>query len=162
MSLLPIYREIAARAEAITGDRPDWPCQRGCDSCCRSLGETPHVTAAEWDLMRAAIADLEPQLQQAIAEGFQALPARGPMTCPLLEQQSGACRIYSDRPAACRSYGFYVSRGQGLYCKTIEARDDRGVVWGNQDALERKLAQLSGPSKPLADWMAAHFPPPAS
>jgi Fe-S-cluster containining protein len=43
--------------------------------------------------------------------------------------------VYTQRPVACRTYGFYVQRKLGLYCRDIESREAEGalvdVVWGN-------------------------------
>ena len=29
--------------------RPDWPCKRGCDDCCRSLASPMRISRAEWE-----------------------------------------------------------------------------------------------------------------
>jgi Fe-S-cluster containining protein len=76
----------------------------------------------------------------------------------MLDETSGACPVYAHRPVACRSYGFYVDGGLGLYCHDIEAlvvdgkMDD--VVWGNHEVIERRLAALE-PSRPLTEWFVA-------
>lgn len=58
---------------------------------------------------------------------------------------------------ACRTYGFYVQRDQGLYCKDIESRVAAGswteVVWGNQDAVDHRLSAL-GETRDLTEWFA--------
>jgi Fe-S-cluster containining protein len=81
-----------------------------------------------------------------------------PLTCPLLDQESGACPVYMQRPVACRTYGFYVQRDKGLYCGEIETQVADGaladVVWGNHDAVDQQLAKL-GESRPLTEWFAA-------
>ena len=80
---------------------------------------------------------------------------RGPLTCPMLDQNSGACLVYIYRPVACRSYGFYVQRELGLYCGEIKTQVAEGgladVVWGNHDAVDRDLASL-GEVRPLTTW----------
>ena len=80
-----------------------------------------------------------------------------PVVCPLLDEASGACPVYAERPIACRTYGFYVQRGIGLYCQEIKSGVDRGelgdVVWGNQDAVDRSLAD-SGETRALDEWFA--------
>ncbi len=64
--------------------------------------------------------------------------------------------IYDLRPVACRTYGFYRSRDQGLYCKDIErdvadqTLDD--VIWGNHDAIDVRLKALG--SRSLPEWFA--------
>jgi hypothetical protein len=56
---------------------------------------------------------------------------------------------------ACWTYGFYVDRDLGVYCRDIEALVAGGelddVVWGNHEAIERKLAALE-PARPLTEW----------
>jgi len=65
--------------------------------------------------------------------------------------------VYVHRPVACRTYGFYVQRDKGLYCKDIESRVAGGdwaeVVWGNQDAIDRRLCGL-GETRDLTEWFA--------
>jgi hypothetical protein len=56
---------------------------------------------------------------------------------------------------ACRTYGFYVQRELGLYCRDIESRVADGtladVVWGNHDAIDHRLAGL-GEVRALTEW----------
>ncbi|MGZ4995070.1 MAG: YkgJ family cysteine cluster protein, partial [Methylobacter sp.] len=70
---------------------------------------------------------------------------------------AGACLVYAHRPVACRTYGFYVQRDLGLYCKDIESHVAGGalteVVWGNQDAVDHRLGGL-GDSRDLTEWFA--------
>jgi Fe-S-cluster containining protein len=78
-----------------------------------------------------------------------------PITCPMLDLAAGTCPVYARRPVACRTYGFYVQRDKGLYCRDIQTRVEDGtwadVVWGNHDAIDRQLAGL-GESRALTDW----------
>jgi Fe-S-cluster containining protein len=78
-----------------------------------------------------------------------------PIVCPLLDQPTGACMVYAQRPVACRSYGFYVQRELGLYCQGIESRVAEGaladVVWGNHDAIDHRLGGL-GEILALTEW----------
>ena len=73
----------------------------------------------------------------------------------MLDRSAGSCRVYTHRPVACRTYGFYVQREKGLYCKDIEARVADGdwaeVVWGNQDAIDHLLGDL-GDTRELTEW----------
>jgi uncharacterized protein len=93
------------------------------------------------------------QIGQRIAE-LGKVAAR-PITCPFLNRESGACRIYDVRPVACRTYGFYVEREGGLFCGTIQERVAQGayddVVWGNQASVDAELAQF-GESVDLLSW----------
>jgi len=80
-----------------------------------------------------------------------------PVVCPLLDSSNGACSIYAQRPVACRTYGFFVQRELGLYCRDIEALVADGVlsdvVWGNHDAIDQRLAAM-GEKRALTDWFS--------
>lgn len=152
--------DIDARVASIRDNRPDWLCGKGCDHCCRRLAAVPQLTAAEWQLLQDGLATLPAEHLQEISRQMAALaaqPAR-PVTCPLLDRNTGACPVYAQRPIACRTYGFYVQRELGLYCHDIETRVADGsladVVWGNHDAIDQRLAAL-GESRPLTEWFAA-------
>ncbi|MDT4330822.1 YkgJ family cysteine cluster protein [Methylomonas sp. MS20] len=88
---------------------------------------------------------LPKDLQHSIRDRIIAMAKQvdRPIVCPMLDQSTGTCRVYRYRPTACRTYGFYVQRDKGLYCKDIEADVDSGaldnVVWGNQDAIDQQL-----------------------
>jgi len=159
-ALAALHADIDARVRAIRDAHPQWRCGKGCDACCRHLASLPHLTAGEWELLRQGLTALPaPRLAQiraavaALGDG----PA-APVVCPLLDQASGACPVYAQRPVACRSYGFYVQRDLGLHCPEIAAQVAAGtladVVWGNHDAIDRRLAGL-GESRPLNAWFAA-------
>ena len=68
--------------------------------------------------------------------------------------------MYESRPLACRTYGFYVERGLGLYCHKIKASVDCGdlsdVVWGNQTTIESESQKL-GPARTLLQWARAEL-----
>lgn len=155
-----LHADIDARVLSIRENRPDWLCGKGCDGCCRQLAEIPQLTRAEWDLLRQGLAALPAERLAEIGRDMTALAGQQsrPLTCPLLDQATGACPVYALRPVACRTYGFYVQRDKGLYCRDIEARVAEGalaeVVWGNHDAVDQRLASL-GESRPLTAWFAA-------
>lgn len=158
-TLAQLHADIDARVSTIRGGHPDWLCRMGCDGCCRRLAEIPRLTAEEWDLLREGLAELLPERLREIRRDIAALaeqPSR-PIVCPLLDQAAGACRVYAHRPVACRTYGFYVQRDLGLYCKDIESRVADGewseVVWGNQDTIDRRLNGL-GETRELTEWFA--------
>lgn len=158
--LVQLHAAIDGRVASIRENRPDWLCGKGCDSCCRRLAEIPQLSAAEWALLREGLAGLTPQHLRQIGRAMAALAVETarPLTCPLLDQQTGACPVYAQRPVACRTYGFYVQRDKGLYCHGIETQAAAGaladVVWGNHDAVEQQLAGL-GEHLSLSDWFAA-------
>ncbi|MGR9115910.1 MAG: YkgJ family cysteine cluster protein [Gammaproteobacteria bacterium] len=158
-TLTQLQADIEARVQTIRGDHPDWLCRLGCDGCCRRLAEVPSLTAAEWDWLREGLSALPPEQLREIAQDINALDEQSarPIVCPLLDRTAGACRVYAYRPVACRTYGFYVQRDKGLYCKDIESRVAGGaladVVWGNQDAIDRYLNDLSD-TRDLTEWFA--------
>jgi len=156
-TLAQLHVDIDVRVQTILGDRADWLCGKGCDSCCRRLADVPQLTSAEWDLLREGLTDLPLGRLQEIRRNMAALtgqPSR-PVVCPLLDLATGFCPVYTRRPVACRTYGFYVQRDLGLYCHDIESRVADGalvdVVWGNHDAIDQRLAGL-GEIRALTDW----------
>ena len=159
-TLTQLHADIDARVNAVSEDNPDWLCRLGCDGCCKRLAEVPRLTAEEWDLLRAGLTALPPERLQDIDRDIAALAEQTsrPIICPMLDQSAGVCRVYAHRPVACRTYGFYVQREQGLYCKDIEARvadgDWAGVVWGNHDTIDRRLGGL-GDTRDLTEWYAS-------
>lgn len=156
----PLHTDIDARVRAIRGDHLDWLCRLGCDGCCRRLAEVPLLTAVEWDWLREGLAALPLNQLSEIGQGIAALAGQTsrPIVCPMLDRSAGSCRVYAHRPVACRTYGFYVQRDQGLYCKDIESRVADGdwaeVVWGNQDTIDRRLFGL-GDTRELTEWFAS-------
>lgn len=156
-TLLELNRDIDARVQSIRATRADWPCRKGCDGCCRRLADVPRLTAAEWQLLQEGLAALLAERRREIAENVGALAGQHwrLVICPLLDRAAGECVVYTRRPVACRTYGFYVQRDFGLYCHDIETRVADGalvdVVWGNQDAVDRRLAGL-GESRSLVEW----------
>jgi len=158
-TLSQLHDDIAARVKTISDNNVDWLCRLGCDGCCRRLAEIPRLTAEEWEWLKIGLAALPQDQFQDIERGIAALAQQStrPITCPMLDQVQGACRIYEHRPVACRTYGFYVQRELGVYCKDIEARVAEGawseVVWGNHDTIDRRLSGL-GETRDLTEWFA--------
>jgi len=156
-TLTELHDDIDARVQAIRDDHSDWLCGLGCDGCCHRLAEIPALTAVEWDWLREGLAALPSELLSDIGRDIAALAGQTsrPIVCPLLNRSTGACRVYAHRPVACRTYGFYVQRDKGLYCKDIESRVAGGdwatVVWGNQDAVDHRLSGL-GDIRELTEW----------
>jgi Fe-S-cluster containining protein len=150
-----IHDAVHARAQEIAAARPDWPCRKGCDDCCRSLASVPLVSRPEWQRMSAALDALPaPAAESARHRIAASASASRPVVCPLLDTATGACLIYDARPVACRAYGFYAERESVLGCRRIEsiATQSPDVIWGNHAALEERLRSL-GPAAPLSDWL---------
>lgn len=88
-----------AEVRALYAELAERPLQRSCQArseCCRFqlTGLTPHLTKGE-----ALVA----------ARGFRAtgrkkLPEPGDGACPLLNNETGHCLIYADRPFGCRTH----------------------------------------------------------
>jgi Fe-S-cluster containining protein len=158
MTLLnQLHRDIDIRVHTIRQHQPDWLCSKGCDTCCRRLAEIPQLTEAEWRLLQEGLNALAPEHLDEIREKTKALANQTsrPIICPMLDPRTGACPVYAQRPVACRTYGFYAQRDQGLYCQDIKSLVDTGVladvVWGNHDNIDRQLKQ-SGESLNLTEW----------
>jgi Fe-S-cluster containining protein len=158
-TLTQLHADIEARVRAIRNDNHDWLCRLGCDGCCRRLAEVPKITAEEWDLLQEGLAALPSEQLREISQEIAALAGQvlRPIVCPMLDQADGACLVYAQRPVACRTFGFYVQRDLGLYCKDIESRVADGalaeVVWGNHDIIDRRLCDLDEP-RDLPEWFA--------
>jgi Fe-S-cluster containining protein len=164
MNPLPqLHVDIDTRVSAIRDSQPDWLCRQGCDGCCRRLAQVPEITLEEWRWLQEGLKALASEQLREVGREIAALidqKAR-PIICPLLDKAKGACLVYAHRPVACRTYGFYVQREQGLYCKDIEARVSGGllgdVVWGNHDGIDHRLRAL-GDSRELPAWFAEWQP----
>ena len=154
-----LHDDIAARVKTISDNNVDWLCRLGCDGCCKRLAEIPRLTLEEWEWLKIGLTALPQDQFQDIERGIATLAQQStrPITCPMLDQVQGACRVYEHRPVACRTYGFYVQRELGVYCKDIEARVAEGawseVVWGNHDTIDRRLSHL-GEIRDLTEWFA--------
>ena len=158
--LTTLHAEIDARVQAIRESRPDWLCRRGCSACCHRLADIPQLTRTEWDLLKEGLEALPADERADICHRVLALvnqPSR-PILCPMLDEAAGTCRVYPYRPVACRTYGFFVERDLGLYCKDIEAQVEQGelsmVIWGNQDRIARSLSEW-GEVRDLTEWFQA-------
>jgi uncharacterized protein len=157
--LVLLQREVDARTHEIAASHGAWPCRAGCDFCCRNLAEPPRLTSAEWKLVSEGLTRLADATRAEIQQRAEQ-PSR---VCPFLDRDAGQCLIYEHRPIACRTYGFYVERDHGLYCRQIEERVDAGemseVVWGNVAGVDEQLAAM-GEKIGLSDWLRA-VPAPA-
>lgn len=113
------------------------------------------MTASEWEVFRDAMQDLPDAERSKVISRASAL-AGAPITCPLLDAARGQCLVYEARPIACRTYGFYRERNNGLYCSIIRGRVESGqldhVVWGNQETIAAAQQEL-GTERDLLAWM---------
>jgi Fe-S-cluster containining protein len=155
--LISIRQTIDHRVSAAKAAFNEWPCHAGCDHCCRHLAAIPAVTEAEWTRLSSAIAALSQPSQNEVVRRISHLEeASYPFVCPLLDATSGRCLVYEERPLACRTYGFYVERAEGLFCDRIRSLADSGrldqVVWGSQAGVEERSAGL-GVRRSLVDWL---------
>ena len=105
-------------------------CSKGCAWCCRGLEVEIRLAEAARLAHRAR---QEPELEarvRATAARLAGLDAAGRLRaavpCAFLDEASGACSVYEDRPLACRSYR---SRDAG-WCRSILGTAG-GVVCGS-------------------------------
>ena len=116
----------------------------------------PRVTQQEWQSIAAALDALpDPTAELVRSRIRDSATASRPVTCPLLDRDSGTCLIYEARPVACRAYGFYAERQYVLGCSRIEsmAQEFPPVIWGNHAALEEDLRRL-GAEATLLEWLS--------
>lgn len=150
-------QQIEQRVQAIRASRDWWPCQRGCDHCCRQLARPPELTNAEWRRVDEAVAAFPKPIQVEINYKIKALLTQitqnrmeSHVVCPFLDEQQKSCHIYYARPIACRTYGFFVARDGDDYCQIIEKdvalRRDINIIWGNGDAIRNELERSNGES----------------
>ncbi len=110
--------------------------------------------------MSAGLRALPRRVRAQVARCLAALPLEDSVAqaviCPFLDRDAGCCNIYAQRPAACRTYGFYVDRGEGLWCQRVESLHaygaPAGVVLGNHAALLSTLQRDLGPSHSVRTW----------
>jgi Fe-S-cluster containining protein len=158
-ALFAIQNVIDLRVRSMTAAH-EWPCRKGCDECCRRLAEEPRVTADEWNAVAAELDRMPSAAAEAARSRIrQSAGAQRPVVCPLLDATSGACLVYSVRPVACRTYGFYVEREKVLGCSRIVELAERhpDVIWGNHLAIESELEALGNPL-PLSEWLCQTKP----
>ena len=158
--LQELDERIAARSQAIRVEHDWWPCQRGCDQCCRQLAHPPELSSEEWVRVDEAVAKLAVPTRAEIEMKINALLLQiaeeavgSHVVCPYLNESEGACHIYEARPVACRTYGFFVARDHDQYCQLIEtevaSRPDQAIVWGNAAGVRREIEQISGAPIPF-------------
>ena len=171
--LLTIYDDVERRARTTNEAHPWWPCRRGCDLCCRRLAEIPRLTRTEWTLLKEGIEALDASARAAVDARLAALGEHreAHLVCPMLDDAEGACLVYGERPGACRTYGYYVERGDVLGCDRVvtavaQSGEGDAIVWGNEDGVRYALASIAGEPLPLTSWLGldppARSPSPSS
>jgi len=97
--LPPTETELCNSVQEIYAELEKRPIERDClrrTECCqfRLTGRTPFLTAAEAVLAARAFR----------STGRSKLPKTEDGSCPMLDQGSGKCTIYADRPFGCRTH----------------------------------------------------------
>jgi Fe-S-cluster containining protein len=154
VKLEALYAEIAERSDEIARAHASWPCLRGCNGCCRNLAGLPAFTRAEWEHLWVAYRALPEALRARIRSRVERLDPGAPGPCPFLDEASGQCRVYSHRPAICRTYGFYAARDGGRWCEDVDGdleRRTEPVTFGDQDAVDDRLAAMGDPIS-ILEW----------
>ena len=99
-NLLPQKLETALEeVRRVYVDLAQQPIQRNClrnTECChfKLTGRTPYLTKGEAVVAAKALR----------ATGRKSLPANADGSCPMLQQETGNCLIYEDRPFGCRTH----------------------------------------------------------
>jgi Fe-S-cluster containining protein len=88
-----------AEVRQIYVDLAQRPIQRNCmrkTECChfKLTGRTPYLTKGEAIIAAKAFR----------ATGRKSLPENNDGSCPMLQQETGSCLIYADRPFGCRTH----------------------------------------------------------
>lgn len=144
--------EIDRRAAEVRRAAGDWPCKSGCSACCRSLAAPLLLSPEEWDRLERGLEALPEGDREEIRAGLDAmedaaLGGEG-LTCPVLDADTGRCRLYAARPLVCRIHGYYADRSGGFWCETIDGRvqsgDADGVVFGHHEGITRAAARALG------------------
>ncbi len=115
-----------AEVRAVYAELAQRPIARGCtrlQECChfKLTGRTPYLTRGEALVAAKALR----------ATGRKGSPERADGMCPLLDERSGNCLIYADRPFGCRTHfcaaagGPYARREVADLIHRLEAIDAR-------------------------------------
>lgn len=130
--LPPAISEVVAEVRAVYHALSGRPVARDCCSvgdCCRFrlTGKTPHLTKAEAIVAARAWR----------ATGRTELAGKGDGSCPILDDATGRCRIYADRPMGCRTH--FCAAAGGPYARRevadlIHRLEDLSIRLGSTEA----------------------------
>jgi uncharacterized protein len=105
---------VVAEVRQVYVDLAQRPIERNCvrrTECChfKLTGRTPYLTKGEAIVAARALR----------ATGRKSLPENADGSCPMLQQETGNCLIYEDRPFGCRTHfcgaaGGPIARGEVL------------------------------------------------
>ena len=100
LQLKVLDQAIEARVSGCLETKPDWPCRKGCDYCCRHLAAIPEVSVVEWERVKLAVSSLPEAVSLQIDERINTLRnASRPIVCPFLDRESGSCTVYETVPS---------------------------------------------------------------
>jgi len=103
-------KNALAKVQQIYSDLAARPIERNCvrlKECChfKLTGRTPYLTKGEALLGAKALR----------ATGRKSLPERADGSCPMLDQTTGNCLIYDERPFGCRTH--FCAAAGGPYAR---------------------------------------------
>ncbi len=129
-----IIKTALAEVRAVYGELARRPVERNCirrTECCqfRVTGLTPQLTKGEAIVAARAFR----------ATGRKQLPEPSDGSCPFLQQETGRCLIYADRPFGCRTH--FCKAAGGPY-----ARQEVLDLIRRLEAVDRQLGG-DGPRK---------------
>ena len=98
-NVLQKFQGALAEVRQVYGDLAQRPIERSClrkTECChfKLTGRTPYLTKGEAVVAAKALR----------ATGRKSLPEKADGSCPMLQQETGNCLIYEDRPFGCRTH----------------------------------------------------------
>jgi Fe-S-cluster containining protein len=97
--------------------KPGFPCKQGCFECCKTVVQLLRV---EWEhLSKLPVLDgknVYIEIDEEAPELVRIVDDRG--WCPFLDDATGKCRVYVDRPLTCRVYAQHwgLACEQGVKC----------------------------------------------
>jgi uncharacterized protein len=115
-NVLPAKLRIAlAEVRQVYVDLAQKPIQRNCvrkTECChfKLTGRTPYLTKGEALIAAKALR----------ATGRKSLPENADGSCPMLQQETGNCLIYENRPFGCRTHFCAAAGGPIARCEVLD------------------------------------------